>query len=145
MKVYFFFERKYKYPLLTTFRRFRGTAFPPCTMMPDIIHITLPNLNGNPVPGIPDVDFNLKFIVTSLEVHIPFVQTWKYKSGFRISWLLPFAFRVSILPVFQITQIGRCLAKCTADCAAEQVAWKFIKLMVEVIRNDRTFLCPMDQ
>lgn len=46
---------------------------------------------------------------------------------------------------FQITQIGRCLAKCTADCAAEQVAWKFIKLMVEVVWNDWSFLGLMDQ
>ena len=141
-----FHEREIQVPSMPTFLQGWGTFLPRGTSAFDIIDIRFPQLDGQPVPGITDIDFDLCFIGPGLLVHISPVHTRVDISGFWERRLSATGLRVIRFPVCQVAFIGRDFSNGFIDRRSPDITWKLIKFLIKIsIFYIWMYSCNMDQ
>lgn len=119
-------------PLMSTFLQGRCTFLSCSAPVFDIVHIRLMELNGQPVPGVPDIDLDLRFICPDTLIHISTVHAWIDISGFWERRLPATVLQVFVFPVGKIALIRGNFPSRLIDRTAAQIARQLVELLIEL-------------
>lgn len=98
----------------------------------DVVDVGLMQSNFDPVPGVMDEDFDLRFIGAGPLVHVPVVHAGVDMSGFWTPGLPPAGLSVRSLPVCMVALIRGDPAGSLVDRTPPQVRRELVKQAVEI-------------